>query len=264
MKRLVALMLAAVCVSCSGFGGDSRVLELSSAEALAQGKELMAQEKYGEARSYLIHAFEIEPNSVNGRDGLLLAADSMFLAGGHRNYVRAQARYRDFLNRFPTSDKAAYAQLQLGLSIARRMQRPDRDMSISAEALGAFEDVRRFYPTSEYADQAAVEAVLVEHHLARHELIVARFYMRYQRYGTAFAAIDRMEKILENYPTFPETDTVLFYLCRAYSKGSTEELQAKARETCSRVRNVDADQAERVDGATQHPGSHHVCVGVVV
>jgi outer membrane protein assembly factor BamD len=246
MKRLVvALTLAAVNFGCSGFGGDKSVLELSSAEALEQGKALLAEEEYRQARSYLIHAFEIEPNSVNGREGLLLAADSMFLAGGYGNYVKAQARYRDFLNRFPTSDKAAYAQLQLGLSIARRMERPDRDMSISAEALGAFEDVQRFYPTSEYAELAAAEAVQVRYHLARHELIVARFYMRYQRYGTAFAAIDRMEKILEDFPTFPETDAVLFYLCRAYSTSDTEELQEKARKTCFRLK-------------TQYPESKYI------
>ena len=241
----VALTLTTLAFGCSGFGGSSGVLELSSVEALAEGKALMAEEEYGKARSYLIHAFEIEPNSVNGREGLLLAADSMFLAGGHRNYVKAQARYRDFLNRFPTSDRAAYAQFQLGLSIARRMVRPDRDMSISTEALGAFEDVRRFYPTSEYAELAAAEAVLVRHHLARHELIVARFYMRYQRYGTAFAAIDRMEKILEDYPTFPETDAVLFYLCRAYSTSGTEGLQEKARKTSFRLQ-------------TQYPESKYV------
>ena len=236
MKRLVvAMMLATVGFGCSGFRGNNRVLALSSEEALTEGKALMAQEHYSEARSYLIHAFEIEPNSVNGREGLLLAADSMFLAGGHGNYVKAQARYRDFLNRFPTSDKAAYAQLQLGLSIARRMEKPDRDMSISTEALGAFEDVQRFYPTSVYAEEAAAQAVLVRHHQARHELGVAKFYLRYQRYGTAFAAIDRMEKILENYPTFPETDAVLLYLCRAYTKGETEELQEKARKTCFRL-----------------------------
>jgi outer membrane protein assembly factor BamD len=235
---LVAARLCAcvwVFAGCSGFGNDP-ILELSSEEALREGKLLLEAEKYREARPFLIHAFEIRPNSVEGREGLLLTADALFEQGGYTNYVKAQGRYRDFLNRFPTSEHAAYAQYRVAMSMARRMERPDRDMSLSVDALDALEDVRRIYPTSEYSDLAAEEIIAVRNHLARHELIVGRFYKRYRRFGTTLAAIHRLEGIIEEYPDFPEMDTVYFDLCRIYNTAEDVENRNKAADYCNRLK----------------------------
>ncbi len=232
----VGAFLVCFSVSCSGLLEDS-VLQLSSQESLAEGKRLMELEKYRAASPYLLHAFEIGPNTLEGREGLLLAADSFFKAGGFGNLVKSQARYRDFLNRFPTSEDAVYAQFQIGASMAGRMDKPDRDQSLSTEALQAFRDVQRFYPTSEYVELAQVEIEKVRNHLARHEVIVGYFYLRFQRRGTAQASIDRLEGVLEDYPEFDEMDRVLLYLCRAYATGSTPELEEKAAATCQRLRD---------------------------
>ena len=121
---LAVLALGSAAGGCRSGGGDDPVLRLSSAEALEQGKELMAQEKYSKARRYLSQAFEVEPNSRSGREGLLLLADSYYLAGGEVNWIQAEAKYRDFLNRFPTSDQAAYAQYQIANSLAERVEKP--------------------------------------------------------------------------------------------------------------------------------------------
>ena len=101
------------------------------------------------------------------------------MAGGQDNLIKAEARYRDFVNRFPTSERAAYAQFQIGLTLSRRIAKPDRDQSISMQAVQALEDVERFYPTSEYAAQAKEEAERVRARLAEHDYMVGRFYKRY-------------------------------------------------------------------------------------
>ena len=235
--RLVSAILAVVLTvaGCSGLNNDP-ILELSAEEALEEGKRLLDTEEYRKAGPYLIHAFEVLPNSVVGREGLLLAADALFEQGGFSNYVKAQGRYRDFLNRFPTSDRSAYAQYRVAMSMARRMERPDRDMSLSVEALKALEDVRRLYPTSEYSELAAAEIVEVKNHLARHELIVGRFYRRYRRFGTAPAAIVRLEGIIENYPDFPEMDSVYIQLCQIYNTAIDAESRTKAVEYCDRLK----------------------------
>lgn len=243
----VMLILGLGLHGCSGYEDDP-ILRLSAAESLEAGTRLLQEEKYRQARPYLIHAFEIEPNSVNGREGLLLAADSLFKAGGQSNYVKAQGRYRNFLNRFPTSEHAAYAQYQIGMSGALRLEKPDRDQSLAGDALEALEAVRRLYPTSEYSQLATAEIERVRHHLARHELIVGRFYLRYQRFGTARAAIDRLESLLEDYPAFPETDAALLYLCRAYNTGREPELRQQAYETCGRLKREfpDSDYIKKI------------------
>ena len=89
--------------------------------------------------------------------------------GGNTNFVQAEAKYRDFLNRFPTSEQAAYVQFQIANSLAKRMEKPDRDQTTTRKALEAYEDLVRLYPTSEYATQAQEKREVVRANLAEHE-----------------------------------------------------------------------------------------------
>jgi outer membrane protein assembly factor BamD len=216
MKRtLLLLAVAALALAGCRSGGAPQdpILRLSAEESLAQGKDLLAREKYGAARPYFTHAFEVEPNSAIGREALLLAADTYYLQGGTTNYVQAEAKYRDFLNRFPTSDQAAYVQFQIANSLAKRMEKPDRDQSVTRKALEAYEALIRLYPTSEYASQAQEQMNAVLVNLAEHEFQIGRFY---QRYGAPVAAAERYEYLLATYPQYKEKDKVIYYLAVAY------------------------------------------------
>ena len=44
--------------------------------------------------------------------------DALYLAGGEQNYIRAEAKYRDFQNRFPTSQRGDYVLFQIANSLA--------------------------------------------------------------------------------------------------------------------------------------------------
>jgi outer membrane protein assembly factor BamD len=233
--RRISLPLAAVVLACafsacrSGVSEDP-ILKLSAAESLTQGKEQMAKEKYARARPYFTHAFEVEPNSVVGREGLLLAADTYYLEGGSTNYVQAEAKYRDFLNRFPTSTQAGYVQFQIANSLAKRMEKPDRDQTVTRKALEAYQELIRLYPTSEYAAQAQEKIKLVQDSLAEHEFIIGRFYLRF---GTAFSAVERFKYLLDTFPDYPQKEKVLYHLILSYQKlGRTDD----ARKTLDRLR----------------------------
>lgn len=208
------LTLLLTTVACTGRIREDPILQLSAVEALAAGKELMAQEKYLRARPYLTHAFEVEPNTVTGREGLLLAADSYFLEGNRAAYIQSEAKFRDFLNRFPTSDRAAYAHFQRANSLAKQMERPDRDQKTTRKALETFQELMRLYPTSEYAAQAREQIQVVRANLAEHEYVVAHFYYRFK---LPRAAVGRLEKLLENFPDYGEKDKVLFELGQSYA-----------------------------------------------
>lgn len=240
-RTLVLILILLTLVACGGYRDDP-ILELSAQEALDQGKELMTQKKYNEARKYLIHAYEVEPNSVNGREGLLLAADALYFEGGESNFIEAESRYRDFLNRFPTSDQAAYAQFQIARCLSERMEKPNRDQSTAHKALAAFDDLLRLYPTSPYSSEARQEKVVVIDNLAEHEFVVGSFYLRY---GIAISAISRFEKLLENFPDYTQKDKVLFHLCRAYDESEQPETAAT---TCQRLRREypDSRYANRI------------------
>jgi outer membrane protein assembly factor BamD len=226
---LTALVLAgALLAGChGGKPKQDPVLQLSAEESLTQGKALLAKLKYASARPYFTHAYEVEPNSANGREALLLAADTYYLEGGSTDFVQAEAKYRDYLNRFPTSDQAAYVQFQIANSLAKRMERPDRDQAVTRKAYEAYEDLIRLYPTSEYAAQAQEQVEVVRTNLAEHEFIIGRFYMRY---GSPRAAADRFEYLLKNFPRYPARDKVMYYMGIAYSQSSDPEDSQKAWE----------------------------------
>jgi outer membrane protein assembly factor BamD len=237
MKRILSslamaglLVLAATGCHSSAPAVDP-ILKLSAEESLAQGKELLTKQKYEKARPYFTHAFEVEPNSTVGREALLLAADTYYLQGGTTNYVQAEAKYRDFLNRFPTSDQAAYVQFQIANSLAKRMERPDRDQTVTRKAKDAYQELIRLYPTSEYAAQSQEQIKTVLDNLAEHEFVVGVFYMRY---GAPFASVERFNYLLASYPDYRSRDKVVFNLGVAYQHLKKPE---DARKAFDRLRN---------------------------
>jgi outer membrane protein assembly factor BamD len=221
---LFCMLLVAATAACRSSRHEDPILRLSAEESLAQGKTLMAGKKYARARPYLTHAFEVEPNSAAGREALLMVADSLYLEGGRANLTQAEAKYRDFQNRFPTSERAAYVQFQLANSLAQRVELPDRDQTTTRKSVASYEDLLRLYPTSEYVEPARQGLEKVRSRLAQHELIVARFYYRF---GLPDASAKRLEGLLDQYPSFEERDLALLVLGEAYrALGRADDAQA--------------------------------------
>jgi outer membrane protein assembly factor BamD len=229
MKRkfLVLAVAGLALAGCKSRAPEDPLLRLSAEESLAQGKDLLTREKYERARPYFTHAFEVEPNSATGREALLLAADTYYLQGGSTNFVQAEAKYRDFLNRFPTSQQSAYVQFQIANSLAKRMEKPDRDQNVTRKALEAYQELIRLYPTSEYAAQAQEQMNAVLTNLAEHEFLIGRFYLRY---GAPMAAVERFEYLLSTYPQYPEKDKVIYHLGVSYEQANKPEEARKAFE----------------------------------
>jgi outer membrane protein assembly factor BamD len=223
MKRTLLLLAVAgltLAGGCKSSAPTDPILHLSAEESLKAGKEMLAKNKYDKARPFFTHAFEVEPNSTIGREALLLAADTYYLQGSNANYIQAEAKYRDFLNRFPTSEQSAYVQFQIANSLAKRMEKPDRDQNVTRKALDAYQDLIRLYPTSEYAPQAQSQMEVVLSNLAEHEFTIGYFY---SRFGVPLAAVERYAYLLTTYPKYKERDKVLFHLALAYDSAHDRE-----------------------------------------
>ena len=212
---LVVMTLSVVgCKSSGGSGVDNDpILQLSADESLGRGRELMEAGKYQPAAEYLSHAFEVAPNSASGREALLLSADALFFDGGVANFIKAQAKYTDFQNRFPTSERSDYVQLQVANCMEKQTRKPDRDQTPTIDALNAYEELVRLYPTSEHVDEGQLQIVALRQALAEHEYIVGRYNMTRKLWP---AAIHRFDGLLEQYPDYLELDKVL------HSKGSAQ------------------------------------------
>jgi outer membrane protein assembly factor BamD len=233
MKRSLPILLVAaglLAVACGSAAKDDPILRLSAEESLAEGRRLYEAEKFAQSRPYFQHAFEVEPNSAVGREALLLVADSLYHQSAGGLLVQAEAKYRDYLNRFPTSDKAPYVQLQIARALLRGMERPDRDQQTTLKALAAFEELLRLYPSGEFTQEAQEGMARVRTNLAEHEFLVARFYLRF---GLPPAAVNRLEALLEQYPDYSERDKAMLHLVLAYRRIGAKD---RAQETVSKLR----------------------------
>ncbi|MCZ6727054.1 MAG: outer membrane protein assembly factor BamD [Acidobacteria bacterium] len=229
-RRVAWLVCCSFWIACGEVAEDP-ILRLSSEEAFAKGKELMAVEKYALAREHFAHAFQTAPNSEVGRDSLLLQADAYYLNGGETNLIRAESKYRDFRNRYPTSEKGAYVQFQIAGSLEQRRRKPDRDQSETIKAIAAYEELLTLYPTSEFSSEAESGIARLRVTLAEHVYLVARYQFRR---GLVPASVNRLESLVDEYPDYPELDKVLCMLGRGWQRLEQTE---KAAATFARLRS---------------------------
>jgi len=188
---------------------DPELAKLTKEQAFQKGEEQYAKRKYQKARTYFSYVFENFPNDPAGRRALLRVADSYFAQGDPVNLVEAQYKYRDFINRYPGSDRADYAMLQIAMVSYQQMDRPDRDQQKTQEALEKFDEMLRAYPNSPLKADAEKRRQDVLDRLAKHEHLVARFYMKRHSYN---AAVLRLNGLVERYPNYKDRDAVFFDL----------------------------------------------------
>src|SRR5438128_63205 len=188
---------------------DPELIKLSKEQVFDKGEQAFAKRRYPKARTYYLHVYENYPNDPLGRRALLRVADTYFAQGDPVNLVEAQYKYRDFINRYPGSDRADYAMLQIAMVSYKQMEKPDRDQAKTREAVEKFNDMIKAFPKSPLRPDADKRLQDALDRLAKHEQIVARFYMKRGDYN---AAIQRLNYLVDNYPNFRERDAVFYDL----------------------------------------------------
>jgi outer membrane assembly lipoprotein YfiO len=163
LKRTLMAMVALACMltavaGCGHRGASQRaaktsaldleMMKLSKEQLFQRGEDQFAKKKFARARSYYTHLYENYPNDPLGRRALLRIADAFYEQGDAVNLVEAQYKYRDFINRYPGSDRADYAMLQIAMCSYKQMERPDRDQQKTREALEKFGDMLKTSPTA--------------------------------------------------------------------------------------------------------------------
>jgi outer membrane protein assembly factor BamD len=193
---------------------DPSLAKMPKEKVFQLGEEQFAKKKYQKARQYYSHVYETFPNDPLGRRALLRVADAYYEQGDSVNLVEAQYKYRDFINRYPGSDRADYAMLQIAMCSYKQMERPDRDQQKTREALDKFSDALKSYPKSPLRPQMDKGLQDVLDRLAKHDHIIADYYIKRHSYN---AAVQRLNGIVELYPNYRERDGVFYDLATALS-----------------------------------------------
>lgn len=194
---------------------DPELLKLTKEQLFERGEQYYSREKWQKSRTYYTHLYETYPNDPLGRRSLLRIADTYYEQGDPVNLVEAQYKYRDFINRYPTSDQADYAMLRIAMCSFRQMEKPDRDQAKTHEAVEKFNEMLRTYPNSPLKAEGETKRQEALDRLAKHEHLVARYYMKRHSWT---AAVQRLNFLIDTYPNYNNRAAVFYDLGAALTR----------------------------------------------
>jgi outer membrane protein assembly factor BamD len=231
---LAALILAPACGLFSNNGDFGEPDYASEASTnLKRGDEALDSNQYQLAEKYFEYVKTKFPFLEASRQAELRLADVSF---ERELWTEASDRYTGFVKLHPTHAKVDYAAYRAALSHYRDIPSDwfmlppssEKDQTQVKAAWEALSDFTKTYPQSQYIEDARKKQADIRERLVRHEVYVADFYEKRDRWA---AAANRLETVVQKYPG-PEDDRYLFRLHDLYSRLKD---QAKARDALERV-----------------------------
>jgi outer membrane protein assembly factor BamD len=212
MKRSAALILAACLAApwgltaCDIEAADGRRATLTYTEdarrAYQEALSAFQAKEWEDARALFEEVRQLFPYSRYARLAALRIADIEF---EQDKYAEAVTAYREWLQDHRTDRDVEYARYRLAkalyLDIDDTFLLPPAEERDQATTLEAYKELRGFvrqYPRSRYRVDATYMLEVVTGRLVRHELYVARFYLKRDRFK---AAVSRIDYALRNYPS---------------------------------------------------------------
>ena len=188
---------------------------------LDRGNESLERKRWATAREYFRRLIDTYPQSPYRQDAKLGVGDSFLGEPSSESHVLAANEFREFLQFFPLSTRADYAQYRLAVAEMRQMLAPQRDQTGTINALRELERFIVVYPTSPLLPEVLKLKREARDRLSEHEFLVGRQYFRIRWYPGAIA---RLENLVKDDPEFTGRDGAYFYLGEAMRvTGRTED-----------------------------------------
>ena len=189
-------------LGCDVQVGDGRKVSLTyTDDARASYEEAMRSYRsktWEDARALFAEVRKLFPYSRYATLAELRIADVDF---EQEKYPDAVAGYREFIQNHHTDRDVEYARYRIAKALFRDIDDslllPPQEERDQGTALEAYKELGQFYrenPKGRYADDVRKMLDSVTGRLMRHELYVARFYLRQDEYPATIARIDHALK----------------------------------------------------------------------
>ena len=229
---LIAFLSLTACASFGTFAGqEGGDLQFASEpeENVRKGDEAMNGKNYAEAASYFEYVKTKYPYLEVAKTAELRLADADF---ERDRFVEARDRYQNFGRLHPTHPKVDYAAFRAALTHYKEIPSDffllppasEKDQVEVRNAMSAMTDFTRGYPGSEHLTEAKKVLDEVRLRLAEHELYVADFYARRERWP---AVVTRLKVVAKDYSGIGLDERASFGLYDAYVK-LNQPTQARA------------------------------------
>lgn len=113
-----------------------------------------------------------------------------------KEYPEAIAAYENFEKMHPKNEAVPYIINQIAMCWFKQIDTVDRDATPAQKAQTEFQRLIRLFPDNEYSQKAVAYIDACIDNMASHELYVANFYNKTEKYE---AALKRYQYIVENY-----------------------------------------------------------------
>lgn len=235
MSRLAWLLIASLLLSgCSLFDDDDDETKGWSQQKLfSEAGEALNDQSWERAIDYYEKLESRYPFGKYAHQAQLNIAYAYYRFEEPESALAAADRFVKFHPRHPA---VAYAHYLKGLVNFNRTQSllsrylpsdtSQRDPGAALDSYKDFEVVVREFPDGEYAEDARKRMLYLRNNLARHEVFVARYYMRR---GAFVAAANRAGYVVENFQRTPALKDALEVMVDAYTELGQPELAADAQ-----------------------------------
>ncbi len=225
-KRSAALGVLLAVASCASFGTfasspDKAVAYGSEAEQnIALGNEALESKNFPDAQKYFEYVRSKFPFVEAAKTAELRLADTEF---DREQFTTAREKYQNFVRLHPTHPKVEYAAFRAALTHFKDIPSDffvlppsfEKDQIEVRSALAAMNEFLSNYGKSEYAAEANKVRDDVRKRLALHELAVADFYKRREKWAAVASRLTQIEKY---YAGIGYDERVAFGLFESYTQ----------------------------------------------
>lgn len=179
--------------------------------------------RLGEASKKFDAVDREHPYSEFARKSMIMGAFTNYRQGKYDEAINGGKRY---VQLYPSTPDAAYAQYIVGLSYFRQIRDVTQDQKEARQTFETMNDLVQRWPDSEYADDAKEKMRFARDQLAGKEMQIGRYYLERKEY---LAAIKRFRNVVETYSNTRQVEEALARLTEAYyAIGLTSEAQTAA------------------------------------
>lgn len=223
ITRRIATAVGLIALTACGSFNPGKIGALdqhTAAEIFERGEYELERGQPDDAAEYFGEIERLYPYSDFAKRALIMQAFAFHKDGDYPNSRASAQRYVDF---YPTSEDAAYAQYLLAMSYYDQIDEIGRDQGLTFQALQALRAVIETYPDTEYARSSILKFDLAFDHLAAKEMEIGRYYLKRKHFA---AAANRFRIVVEDFQTTTHTAEALHRLVESYlSLGLTDEAQ---------------------------------------
>jgi len=218
-----------VVTGCSSFNGspnitDTTVEKQEPVEKMyARAAQKMDDGRYTNAAKAFDEVEQNHPYSKWATRAQLMAGYASYK---NLKYDAALLALNRFIELHPGDENISYAYYLRALCYYEQISDVRRDQKMTEMALNGLKQVKERFPDSPYAKDATLKIDLTMDHLAGKEIEIGRYYLKRKQYQ---AAINRFEKVVEQYQTTTHVPEALHRLTEAYlSLGIIDEARKAA------------------------------------